>query len=203
MNLLFWLRRPGLVVARVRYWLWERRNSDKPWLTPGAVDFCTATMNASMRGWGYGSGRSTVWFAAHLSHLVSIEHAAEWYRDVAARLAAARVTNVDYRHVPLDHPDTLAEQPVYDPMPAYVTAIASEPDESLHFVIVDGHYRSHCIRAALPKLAPGGYLLVDDLNIWTGDARLPAPEGWEQVHESSNGIKRTGVWKKPGRATVG
>ena len=42
MNLWYWLRRPHLIPARLRYWAWERRNPDKPWLTPGAVAFCAA-----------------------------------------------------------------------------------------------------------------------------------------------------------------
>ncbi len=197
MKPLYWLRHPGQLYARMRYWLWERRNPDKPWLTPAAVSFCTAALRPHMRGWEYGSGRSTSWFAARLGHLVSVEHHPGWYRDVANRLAASGVKNVDYRFVPLDHPEELGEQPVYDPMPAYVAIIAAEPDESLHFVVVDGHYRSHCIRAALPKITLGGLILLDDLNMWGDDERIPIPKGWEKVHESTNGIKRTGIWKKP------
>ena len=35
----FWIRHPGRLLPRIRYWLWEKWNPDKPWLTPGAVAF--------------------------------------------------------------------------------------------------------------------------------------------------------------------
>ncbi len=200
MSVLFWLRRPKALVARLRYWVWEKRNPDKPWLTPGAVRFCETALTRQMTGWEFGSGRSTVWFAARLARLVSVEHDPAWHQVVSGRLGAADITNVEYRLLPLDHPVEEGERPLYDPLPVYVAAIAEVPDESLHFVVVDGHYRSACIRVARPKLAPGGLLLVDDLELWRDGVRLPVPADWEQVHESSNGIKRTGVWKKPGSA---
>ncbi|TWT34600.1 hypothetical protein [Blastopirellula retiformator] len=39
MKVWFWLMRPNMAIARVRYWFWERANPDKPWLCPGTVDF--------------------------------------------------------------------------------------------------------------------------------------------------------------------
>ena len=197
MKFWFWVRRPRMAVARLRYWLWERRNPDAPWLTPAAVRFCESALSPAMRAWEFGSGRSTPWFAARVGHLVSVEHDPAWYATVRERLAAARVTNADYRLLPLDHPEAEPEHPAYDPLPRYAAAIAAEPDGSLDLVVIDGHYRSTCIRESLAKLRPGGLLLVDDLNLWPGRKDLPVPEDWPQVHESTNGIKRTGVWRRP------
>ncbi len=197
MNPWFWLRRPHLIPARVRYWWWERRNPDKPWLTPAAVAFLDRELSAADAGLEFGSGRSTVWFAARLRHLTSVEHHPGWYEAVRARLDRAGRANVDYRLVSLDHPESQPEQPTYAPMPAYVRVAHGLADASLGLVVVDGHYRTHCLLAALPKVKPGGLLLVDDMNLWPG-CRPPVPDDWPQVSRSTNGLKWTGVWRRPG-----
>jgi hypothetical protein len=196
----YWVRRPRAAIARIRYWVWEKRNPDKPWLTPAAVRFCEAVLAPPMRGWEFGSGRSTPWFAARLGHLVSIEHDPQWHAAVRERLAGAG--NVDYRLVPLDHSPGEPERPAYDPLPRYVAAIAAEPDESLDLVVIDGHYRTTCVRTCLAKIRPGGLLLVDDLDMWPRREELPVPPDWHEAHESTNGLKRTGIWRKPPKAVV-
>jgi Methyltransferase domain len=202
MNMWFWIRRPRSAIARIRYWLWEKRNPDKPWLTPGSVQFCERALAPPMRGWEFGSGRSTVWFAGRLAHLVSVEHDPTWHAIVQKRLATTNSANVDYRLIPLDHPVDQPEKSVFDPLPRYVAAIAAEPDESLDLVVIDGHYRTNCTRVCLPKLRPGGLLLIDDLNLWACREDLPIPADWPSVHESTNGIKRTGIWRKPASLNV-
>jgi hypothetical protein len=108
----------------------------------------------------------------------------------------AHLENVAYRLVPLDHPEGAPEQEVYDPLPRYVAVAADFPDDSLDFVVIDGRYRTHCIRQSLGKLKPGGLLLVDDANLWP-NARPPVPPDWPEVHRSSNGLKITAIFRKP------
>ena len=199
MNLNFWLRRPHLVVARLRYWLWEWANPDKPWLTPGAVAFCARALDRSMHALEFGSGRSTAWFARHVGRLTSVEHAEAWYRKVREQLDRENPGQIDYRLVPLEHPEAEPEQEHYDPLPAYVGVLAGFPEESLDLVVIDGHYRTACLRACPPRLAPGGLLLVDDVHLWGGVARVPVPAGWPLVHRSGNGLKETCLWLKPAR----
>jgi hypothetical protein len=197
-NITYWARRPHLVLARARYWAWEKQNPDKPWLCPEAVSFCAQTLTKSMRALEFGSGRSTAWFARHVGHLTSVEQSEAWFERVSAELERQGLDNIDYRLIPLDHPATEPEHEVYDPLPAYVAAFDTFPDESLDFLVIDGHYRTACLRVGLPKLKPGGLLLVDDVNMWGTPAQVPIPEGWPLVHQSDNGLKITCVWRKPG-----
>ena len=197
MRIGYWIRRPHLLLARLRYWWWEKRNPDKPWLTPGAVDYLQKTLTREMTGLEFGSGRSTAWYASKLGRLISVEHHAGWYAQVKEELARQNVTNVDYRNVPLNHPENAGEKPIYDPAPDYVALAAEFPDQSLDFVVVDGHYRSHCIAAVVTKLKPGGLLLVDDANMWPGNMP-PVPKDWPEVSRTTNGIKFTVIWQKPG-----
>ena len=195
MNTGFWLRHPLLLLTRLRYFAWEKLNPDKPWLCPGTVRFCADHLNRSMCLLEYGSGRSTPWFAQRVGHLTSVENQADWHAEISRRLRGLQVTNVDYRLVPLEHPEHEAEHVECDPMAAYVRVADKFADGSLDMAIVDGHYRNHCIRRVTPKLKAGGYLLVDDVNFWPAIEVLPVPRTWEIVDDSTNGLKRCLIWQ--------
>jgi len=195
MRIRFWLHHPWLVFGRIRYWFWEKRNPNKPWLCPGTVRFCESHLTKSMSALEFGSGRSTRWFAGQVGHLISVEHDSGWYEQVRQQIAAAAVTNVDYRLVPLNHPESEGERGEYDSVPDYVAAIDQLPDVSLDLVVVDGHYRTHCIRHALPKIKPGGYLLVDDINLWPSVDVFQIPKRWTIADDSTNGVKRCIIWQ--------
>lgn len=185
----YWLRRPHKIPARVRYWVWEKRHPDAPWLTPGAVEFCASALRPDMTGIEFGSGRSTVWFARRLAALTSVEHDPDWYQRVTDSLARSGVANVDYRFVPIESSRPAAP-------PRYAAVLAAFPPGSVDLVVVDGHYRDACLALAPERLKPGGLLLVDDVGFWPNN-QPPVPAGWPLVHDSSNGIKRTRVWEKP------
>jgi hypothetical protein len=195
-NISYWIRRPHLIVPRVRYWVWERANADKPWICRGAIEFLDRVLSGQMRGLEFGSGRSTAWFAKRLRSLVSVEHDAAWHRSVSDKLRSAGLNNVDYRLIPLDHAADTPEQSTYSPRPRYVAVAEEFAEGSLDLVVVDGHYRTHCIAAAVPKLARGGYLVIDDLNLWPTSQALGIPGEFELLNESTNGLKRTGIWRR-------
>jgi hypothetical protein len=199
MNLRHWLTHPAAALHRARYWCWERLNPDAPWLCPGTVRFCAARLRPTMTAAEFGSGRSTAWFARRVGRLTSVEHDAGWYRLVSERLVQERIENVDYRLVALDHPEADPERDEYERRPAYVAVLDEFADASLDLVIVDGHYRSHCVRAALAKLRPGGSLLVDDLGLWPSPEAVGVPRNWPVADDSSNGLKRCRIWQAPER----
>lgn len=200
MKIRFWLTRPRLLWARIKYWRWEKANPDKPWLVPEAVAFLDRTLTTDMTGIEFGSGRSTAWFASKSRHLVSIEHNAEWYARVKENLARLGRSNVDYRCIPLDSPDDIHEKAHYDPLPKYVAVLDEFPDDSFDFAVIDGSYRSFCINAVMKKLKPGGLLVIDNANYWPTPrpGKPPVPDEWEEVHRSDNLLDRTVVYRKPG-----
>lgn len=184
-------RGPVYVSRRLAYKLYERRHPDEPWLAQGAVAFLDRELPREGRGLEWGSGRSTAWFAARLNSLTSIEMDRGWYEKVAQTVAG----NVDLRHVPIEHPRH--ESPDFpEPTPAYVTVIDEFDDESLDFVLVDGHYRFACVREALPKVKPGGLLAIDNTN-WFELDRWGVPAAWPLVHQSENVMTQTSVWQVP------
>jgi predicted O-methyltransferase YrrM len=199
----YWLTRPRMALARIRYWFWEIANPDKPWMCQGTIEFLQAHLSKSMVAMEFGSGRSTRWFSTHVSRLISVEHNSEWYKLVEKQLADASVSNVDYRLVPLNHPESEPEHREYLPVPAYVAIADGLQDKSIDFAVVDGHYRTHCVKHLIPKIAHQGYLLVDDVNMWPSPQAIPIPAGWPVVDDSTNGIKRCIIWQASESAARG
>ena len=188
------LLRPIDLARRAAYELHVRRHPDEPWLTPSAIAFLDRELPRNGVGLEWGSGRSTVWFGRRLSRLISIEMDADWFAAVGAKVVD--IPSVDLRHVLLDHSREEATRPHYEPVPRYVAVIDEFRDESLDFVLVDGHYRQACVLAALSKLRPGGLLAVDNTD-WLPDDLWGVPAAWPRVHRSSNVVTVTTVWRKP------
>ena len=108
----------------------------------------------------FGSGRSTAWFAARVARLTSVEHDAEWHQAVAARLRHLGLGNVDYVLAPEDQPLERGGES------AYARTALAFADASIDFALVDGHYRDYSARLILPKIRPGGMLIVDNANLY-------------------------------------
>jgi hypothetical protein len=140
------------VVDRVRLIAYERRHPDAPWLASEAVAFLEQWLRPDLVGFEWGSGRSTVWFARRVRHLISIEHDPHWYEEVKNRLDQKDVAHkVTFRCVPID--DGAVAHPSH-----YVAAISDQEDSALDFCLIDGvtRLRAQCALACLPKLTTGG-----------------------------------------------
>jgi hypothetical protein len=185
------MRDPVWLVRRAGNKVLERLRPNDPWLAPRAIRYLDEALRPDWSGFEWGSGRSTSWFGQRLGRLTSIEHDETWHGVVAQRIAG--MGNVDLRYVPLDHPPLETGELHYDPQPAYVAAVEAVEDASLDFVLVDGAYRQPCITAALPKLRPGGLLVVDNTD-WLPIEQWGVPSNWAIVHQSRNVMTQTTVW---------
>ncbi|MFB9238552.1 O-methyltransferase [Plantactinospora siamensis] len=193
---------PRYLADRVALGIYQRAHPDGPWLTPKATELLSGMLLPTDRGLEFGSGRSTTWLARRLGHLISVEHDAEWYDKVVRQLKELNLDNVDYRLLPRSLPEERGGES------EYARTALLLPDSSLNFLLVDGAYRSHCARFALPKLAPGGLLVIDNVNWYLpsatrspfsrGPADGPATEAWREILEIISGWRRIwtscGVW---------
>ncbi len=189
------LFRPFYLAGRLKNWLYEQRHPDHPWLAPDAIAWLEDNLRPEMKGFEWGSGRSTLWFARRIASLTSIESDASWHNQVSRMVSESGLTNVDLRLVPLEHPDADTYRNDYTPLPANPATILEISDSSLDFVVVDGWYRPVCSRAALSKLKPGGLLLIDNTN-WDDPPHVHVPKDWPLVHRSRNVMTETSVWRK-------
>jgi predicted O-methyltransferase YrrM len=174
------LTKPRYFVSRVRVMVYQQTHPGAPWLTADAIRLIKQHLKPSMMAFEWGSGGSTAWLARRVQRLVSVEHDPQWYALVNRRLQSAGLTNVEYRLEP-------------ENSPGYAGAISSFPDETFDFVLVDGSNRDACIRAAAPKLKPGGMLVLDNADHWPWDV---SPCSAMQYTPTDNGVWRTDVYMK-------
>ncbi len=149
----------------------------------------------------YGSGKSTIWFAQHCRHVVSVENDVRWFSAVRAKLDELGLV-ADMRLVPFDD----KKRGVKDKAAEYVAVIEAFPDECFDLVFVDGKARPWCIRDARVKVKPGGWMVLDDLAHPPVKASLYMLDDWlftgshsGTVHGAADGLPRrntTGFWQK-------
>ena len=134
---------------------YQRRHPEVPWLSKQGIEMLSDLLHDDDRCLEWGSGKSTPWFARRVQKLVSAEHDRAWFDRVGGELRAAGLPPDAVRLLsaePRDRPD---ESP-------YVRVIDEFADGELTACYVDGEHRPACMRAAIPKLASGGVLVLDD-----------------------------------------
>src|SRR4051812_15554973 len=152
--------RPSYLVPRVREILFQRSHPGSPWLGESAVVFLESWLKPTDVGIEWGSGRSTSWFASRVARMTSVENSAEYHAIVTRTLAdKGLAAKVDYRLVPCEL-EELEEPPTHP----YAEVAREFPDGSLDFAMVDGMIRETCMRAVMPKIKPGGLLILDNAN---------------------------------------
>jgi len=176
-----------------------------PWLTPLAVAFLDDWLQPEHTGLEWGAGRSTLWFANRVDRLISIEHDRNWYSRVQTKLLSRPRNNVT---LVLASPDE----------DEYLRPARELEDESVDFALVDGisALRDRCAECAIPKIRPGGLLILDDVHRYLPSgsrAPLALPIGaepasacwgrvidmvasWDLI-ETSSGVTDTGMLRRP------
>ena len=59
---------------------WERNNPEAPWLVQDSIAYLDDWLNNDMKGFEFGSGRSTKWFTERVSFYFSTEGDYKWYK---------------------------------------------------------------------------------------------------------------------------
>lgn len=114
----------------------------RPWISYDAQKLLAAILTPQSTVLEFGSGMSTLWYARHAKGVVSIEDHSEWYSLVKGVLTAQ--ANVEYHFA--------------NSVDEYLTF----PHQEYDLIMVDGSHRAECVEAALPFLAPGGVIYLDN-----------------------------------------
>jgi hypothetical protein len=188
---------------------WLRGRSGKvadayqPWWPRAAVALVGSRLDPTSLVFEYGSGGSTHWLALRASSVVSVEHDRDWYERVAPDLPPS--VTLLLREPDPEGPAVSEHGPgAFD---RYVGAIRDYPDASFDLVVVDGRARVHCGLAAVPKVRPGGMLLLDDSQRAHYAPLVEALAGWQRVDRrglkpKETQISQTTVWTKPASAVL-
>ncbi len=199
---------PRYFYDRLSLALYEKAHPGEPWIAQEATAFLSTWLRSNDAGFEFGSGRSSLWLASRVARLTSVEHDSAWHGIVKGKRASLK--NVDSRLFPQEA--SFDEDCLESP---YSACVSEAADASLDFVLVDGIFRGACALASLPKLRPGGILIVDDCQryivyptrspypvdeaglppAWRSFAKLTA--SWRRAF-FVNGVSDTAVLFKPG-----
>jgi predicted O-methyltransferase YrrM len=202
---------PRYLWNRLNEKAYRRSHPDQPWLTPTADLMLATYLLKTDVGLEFGSGRSTLWLAKHVVYLTSVEHNPAWFERISQKIKEEGLANVSYCLKPRQ-PDDGQEGLTS----AYVKVTDDFENGSLDFALVDGICRSACVMRVLPKLRPGGMLVIDNANLYlpckshSPNSRtvqkgasselwkefLEVVSGWRTIW-TSNGIADTAFYYKP------
>jgi predicted O-methyltransferase YrrM len=133
----------------------QRRHPGLPWIPRDAIVLLSELLLPTDRCLEWGSGSSTAWLATRTASLLSVEHDPEWYERVRVQLAQQGLDSGSVRLLSVDPVQAPASSP-------YVRVIEEFDDGALDVCFVDGEHRAACVLAAIPKLASGALLVLDD-----------------------------------------
>lgn len=123
-----------------------------PWLTYAAIARLERGIRPDFDVFEYGSGNSTLWWAARVRRIVTCEHDASWAERIRTRLPEnARLEQVD---LPRVGPE------------GYAATIDAWP-RAFDVVVIDGDpsTRTACSRHAEAALKPGGVIVWDNAEL--------------------------------------
>lgn len=191
------------IFNRISVFIYEKRSPHNPWLTADAVDILSTLLKSTDIGVEFGSGRSTKWFAKKLKFLTSIENDELWFNKVKSELTdSGLMSKVDYRLCKTDE--------------SYTNQACSFFDDSIDFCLIDGAVRDQCAFLMLPKIKPGGVLVIDNINWFLPNDTTHSPDSqrtkegcatktWGDVSLelkkwrliwTTNGVSDTAIWFK-------
>jgi hypothetical protein len=157
-----------------------------PWLTFDAIRAIEERLQPGQRVFEYGSGHSTVYWSKKGVELFSVEDDAAWFAMVKDKLAGNAACHLYFDQGKED----------------YVGRIDKCPG-TFDMVLVDGSYRKYCMLAAMPRLKPGGLLVVDNTDWhWFQKVFPRMPSDWKVRHHPGcapfiGHMSQTTIWVKP------
>ncbi len=117
-----------------------------PFMTYPLIRFLEERVDPSVRVFEYGSGFSTLWWAARVTEVVACEHNPDWHARISAqappnaRIVLASRENGDY------------------------AGYAARFPQHFEFLVIDGRDRVECARRSLECLKPSGVVIWDDIH---------------------------------------
>ena len=123
-----------------------------PWYVPSSLRFLETELKAVWHVFEVGAGTSTMWWSKRAARVQALESDPAWHAKTARALSSAGRSNVDLR---LASPDDFS------------SFLAGMRDASFDLIAVDGSerfpgQRCESVAAAISKIRPGGFLLLDD-----------------------------------------
>jgi hypothetical protein len=174
----------------------EDASGPVPWITYPALRMLDRVVRPHFKVFEYGAGNSSLWWAARVAQVVSVEHDPVWAGIVGARApsnltvvsrpidapaAAAGEALVErfvaaHPHPPLsgDRDRDVADGLVWRPFAAYLAELAQYPAGWVDVVVVDGMARAAAAWLAAHYVRPDGFIVFDNADRWQYQAGYAA-----------------------------
>lgn len=120
-----------------------------PWISYRAQRYLARLLRSDWTVLEFGSGMSTIWFAQRCRKVYSFEHNPLWYDIVKAQLSNKHIINVSY---------TLRDSESYP-------SLSEFPENLFDFIMIDGIRRTDCVRNAISKIKPSGWIYLDNTDM--------------------------------------
>lgn len=138
---------------------WEWNNPEAPWLVQDSIAYLDDWLNNDMKGFEFGSGRSTKWFTERVSFYFSTEGDYKWYKksiEINKENIKKKKCEIVFKDV-----GNLMQIDV-NKMQSYSGSLSKFKDQYFDFGLVDGHFRMECIYNSLKKIKKNGILIIDN-----------------------------------------
>ncbi|RRB02047.1 class I SAM-dependent methyltransferase [Larkinella rosea] len=125
---------------------WQSIDKDAnpiPWYSYPAIEFIKQLDLSNKTVFEYGSGNSTLFWASRCMRVVAVEDDPKWFDTIKSKLPP----NVEYLMA--------ADKETY------LNAIGNYADP-FDIIIIDGSHRLECTQAALNRLSPTGFFILDN-----------------------------------------
>ncbi len=116
-----------------------------PWVTYSFIDFIKTRLNKQQNIFEYGSGSSTLFYAARVAKVVSVEHDEAWFN----KISVSKPANADMIFTKLERGGEYSKK-------------AALLSEKFNIIIVDGRDRVNCCKESIAALSVDGVLVLDD-----------------------------------------
>jgi hypothetical protein len=147
-----------------------------PWINFAALDFLQRNIRPEYRVFEFGGGGSTLFFCRNVAEVATVEDHAGWFDTLTQTVQSNGYQNwsgflvlpepvADVRVRSKQDPGDFAsgaagmENMSFE---KYARAIDQFPEAYFDVIVVDGRARPSCIRQGMPRLKPGGLLVVDN-----------------------------------------
>jgi len=123
----------------------DKNNNPLPWVSYPFIHFIGQRLNKKIKLFEFGSGNSTLYYAAKVASVTSVEHNAAWYEKIEANIPA----NVQLFFCDLQ------------PGGEYCR-FALKQRSKYDIIVVDGRDRVNCCLNGLGALKENGIVVLDD-----------------------------------------